>query len=118
MSDGSDRLTFRDPASFEVLGEVAVTLEGQPQSSLNELECVDGVVWANVWTTDHIVRIDPSTGLVTGVLDLAPLAEGRDRGRGSVLNGIAYDALAGTYLVTGKLWPELFEIRILENAQG
>ena len=70
MSDGSDRLTFRDPETFGVLGDVAVTLDGEPVRALNELECVDGAVWANVYQTDRIVRIDPVSGAVTGTLDL------------------------------------------------
>jgi glutamine cyclotransferase len=116
MSDGSDRLTFRDRVTFEVIGEVAVTLDGEPLPALNELECVDGDVWANVYMTDRIVRIDPASGSVTGTLDLTGIIEPRpDRSRpGAVLNGIAYDPRADTFLVTGKLWPELFEIRVLD----
>jgi glutaminyl-peptide cyclotransferase len=116
MSDGSDRLTFRDPATFAVLGDVPVTLDDEPLAALNELECVDGAVWANVYTTDRIVRIDPASGSVTGTLDLTGIIEPHpDASRpGAVLNGIAYDPRADTFLVTGKLWPELFEIRVLE----
>jgi glutamine cyclotransferase len=117
MSDGSDRLTFRDAGTFEPLGSVSVTLAGQPLAALNELECVDGMVWANVWLTDHIVRIDPGTGDVTGILDLSGLNEAPapdGQAPRDVLNGIAWDAGAGTFLVTGKLWPELVEIRLLE----
>jgi glutamine cyclotransferase len=116
MSDGSDRLTFRDPRSFEVLGGVAVRADGEPVTRLNELECVGGDVWANVWLTDTIVRIDPADGQVTGVLDLAGIIEPHPAASdtGAVLNGIAYDAEAGTFLVTGKEWPELIEIRVSE----
>lgn len=114
MSDGSDVLTFRDAATFEILGEVPVTLDGQPQALLNELECVDGTVWANVWLTDRIVRIDPTDGVVTGTLDLTGILDGAtvETDGADVLNGIAYDAATDTYLVTGKLWPEQLEIRI------
>jgi glutamine cyclotransferase len=115
MSDGRDRLTFRDAATFERLGAVDL-VHDLADLRLNELECVAGEVWANAYQTDTIVRIDPASGHVTGLLDLADLrvlggahAEGWD-----VLNGIAYDASADTYLVTGKLWSELFEIRVLE----
>ena len=73
MSDGSDRLTFRDPKTFAVLGEVHVTLAGQPVHELNELECVDGAVYANVWQTDDILRIDPASGRVTAVVDASGL---------------------------------------------
>ena len=119
MSDGSDHLTFRDPETFAVLGDVPVTLDGEPLSALNELECVDGAVWANVYQTDRIVRIDPASGAVTGALDLDGILEPRpdDGGHRAVLNGIAYDPVADTFLVTGKLWPELFEIRVTE-AEG
>jgi glutamine cyclotransferase len=118
MSDGSDRLTFRDPETFSVLGDVAVTLDGEPLAALNELECVDGAVWANVYRTDRIVRIDPVSGSVTGSLDLDGIIDPPpDRERpGAVLNGIAFDPRSETFLVTGKLWPELFEIRVTEPA--
>lgn len=117
MSDGSDRLTFRDPDTFEVLGAIAVTLAGAPQDRLNELECVDGSVWANVWQSDRIVRIDPSSGAVTGTLDLPDILVAEPAPGDpapDVLNGIAWDAASGTFLVTGKLWPELIEIRVSE----
>ncbi len=114
MSDGSSTLTFRDPQTFEVTGTVGVTVEGQPVDQLNELECVDGSVWANVWETPWIVRIDAATGAVTGVLDttgiITPDPSVADAG--AVLNGIAHDPVADTYLLTGKRWPSMFEVRI------
>jgi glutamine cyclotransferase len=116
MSNGSDTLTFRDPATFAIIGTVAVTASGQPLDRLNELECVDGAVWANVWETPYIVRIDPATGLVTGVLDatglLVPDPSLADRG--AVLNGIAKVPGSDTFLLTGKRWPEAIEVRISE----
>lgn len=115
MSDGSDRLTFRDPETFEVQGSVPVTLEGDPLERLNELECVAGVVWANVWQEDRIVRIDPASGRVTGVLDASALLDAEERralGPEAVLNGIAWRADESSFLLTGKLWPALFEVRI------
>jgi glutamine cyclotransferase len=116
MSDGSDHLTFRDAATFEVLDTVAVTLDGEPLTRLNELECVDDSVWANVWRQDIIVRIDPGLGEVTGVLDIGGIVEPYPPDAGAdVLNGIAYDATSDTFLVTGKYWPELFEIRLLDE---
>ena len=116
MSDGSDALEFRDPGTFEVLGSVEVTLVGASLRLLNELECVADEVWAHVWYSDTIVRIDPADGRVTGVLDLSGIIEPHpaDTSPGSVLNGIAYDAAMDTFLVTGKRWPELIEIRISE----
>jgi len=114
MSNGSDTLTFRDPATFAVLATVAVTGAGEPLARLNELECADGVVWANVWETDWIVRIDPTTGVVTGALDttglLVPHPAATDRG--AVLNGIAKVPGTDTYLLTGKYWPQMIEVRI------
>jgi glutaminyl-peptide cyclotransferase len=116
MSDGSDQLTFRDPATFDAIGSIEVTLDGEPLRRLNELECVDGAVWANVWLSDSLVRIDPGSGRVTGTLDLSGIIEPHPRtiDADAVLNGIAWDAAAGTFLVTGKRWPELIEIRLLE----
>jgi glutamine cyclotransferase len=116
MSDGSDRLTFRDPATFAVLGSVPVTADGYPVPRLNELECPDGEVWANVWGTDAIVRIDPSSGAVTGFLDLRGLVQPDPSldDPGAVLNGIARSPSGDTWLLTGKLWPEAVEVRILE----
>lgn len=120
MSDGSDELLFRDPESFEPAGSVSVTYLGERLRRLNELECVDGAVWANVWKTDLIVRIDPGNGRVTGVLDLAGIVHPhpREADSSAVLNGIAWDAEASTFLVTGKDWPELIEIRVIEPGAG
>jgi len=115
MSDGSDRLTFRDPDTFDVIGGVDVTFDGQPLAQLNELECVDGRVWANVWFEDRIVEIDPSSGQVVSYADLARLLTETERsslGRDDVLNGIAYRDDTGTFLVTGKRWPKVFEIAL------
>lgn len=111
-SDGTARLRFRDRTTFAELGGVDVTLDGRPLEQLNELECVDGTVWANVWQTDEIVRIDPTTGAVTGVLDLTGLLDPAAAPGADVLNGIAFRSETGTFLVTGKLWPTLFELRI------
>jgi glutamine cyclotransferase len=113
LSDGSDRLYFLDPETYQETRSLPVTLDGRPLRRLNELEWIRGEVWANVWQTDMIVRIDPATGQVVGVLDLAGLLPA-DRGRDSddVLNGIAYDAESGRTFVSGKRWPLLFEIRV------
>jgi glutaminyl-peptide cyclotransferase len=109
-SDGTDRLRFHDPESFAETGSVAVTLDGEPVTALNELECVEGQVWANIWQTDRIVRIDPADGRVTAVVDAAGLLDPERRADADVLNGIA--ALGGDeYLLTGKLWPASFRVR-------
>lgn len=110
MSDGSDRLTFRDPATFEIQGGVNVTAAGQPVFSLNELECVDGAVWANIWQTEEIVRIDPATGQVTAVVDASGLLTPQERQTVDVLNGIAWVPETKTFLITGKYWPKMFEV--------
>ena len=113
MSDGTDLLTFRNPTTFAIEGRVRVSLDGRALGRLNELECVDGAVWANVWQTDLIVGIDPFSGRVTTLVDLSGLLSPEARSRADVLNGVAHDAQAGTWLVTGKLWPTLFEVRFV-----
>lgn len=111
MSDGSSWLTFRDPESFAELGRVRVTLGGRPLSQVNELEAVDGAIWANVWGSDSVIRIDPATGEVTGVADLSELRNRlspEEARRIDVLNGIAWWPERRAFLVTGKLWPRAF----------
>jgi glutamine cyclotransferase len=110
MTDGTvAELMFRDPVTFEENGRVPVTFNDQQVFNLNELECVDGFVWANIWQTDLIVRIDPSTGAVNGVADAVEL--GGSIGAGdAVLNGIAWDSSTGSFYVTGKLWPTMFRV--------
>lgn len=116
MSDGTSTLTRRDPDSFALLGTLDVTSGGVAVFRLNELECVDGTIWANVYQRDEIVRVDPGTGRVTGILNAQPLTT--DAGRlgdpEAVLNGIAWNPEAGTFYLTGKLWSRLYEVRIDE----
>ncbi|MBS9373711.1 glutaminyl-peptide cyclotransferase [Rhodococcus sp. B50] len=113
MSDGSAELIFRDPTTFDELGRVTVHREGHAVAKLNELECAeDGSVYANVWQTDEIVRIDPSTGRVEARIDAAPLRDRLPEGAAvDVLNGIAQIPGTDRFLVTGKYWPTLFEVR-------
>lgn len=115
MSDGTNRLFFRDPETFKASGRVTVCDGNQPVPDLNELEYIGGEVWANVWQTDRIARIDPVTGLVTGWIDLSGLLSAADLEAQSVdvLNGIAYDPETDKIFVTGKLWPKLFEIELI-----
>lgn len=115
MSDGSARLVFRDPESFAVLGSVTVRRSGIPLPSLNELECVDGRVWANVYGSDRIVAIDPVRGVVVAEVDASGLLRRDEAATADVLNGIAWVPERKTFLVTGKLWPALFEVRFLEE---
>ncbi|MCO1656811.1 glutaminyl-peptide cyclotransferase [Pseudonocardia humida] len=110
-SDGTDRLRFHDPATFAETGSVAVTRDGAPVDELNELECVDGRVWANVWQSDEIVRIDPADGVVDAVVDATGLLPDDRRDGADVLNGIAH-AGGDEYLLTGKLWPTAFRVRL------
>ncbi len=114
MSDGSARLTFRDPSTFAELGTVEVTDGGRPIDYLNELEYIDGEVWANIWLTDRIVVIDPESGVVNATVDLSGLLPAEDRLPDTdVLNGIAYDVAGDRLFLTGKKWPVLFEVQLV-----
>ena len=114
MSDGTPTLYFLDPETQLETGQVQVTYLGQPVRSLNELEYVQGEVLANVWKTNAVLRIDPKTGEVTGVIDLSGLLSPKDLTQPvDVLNGIAYDVENDRLFVTGKLWPRLFEIELV-----
>ena len=114
MSDGTSTLTFLDPESFRPIKRLRVTDEkGGPVVNLNELEYIHDEVYANIWQTDKIVRISPRTGRVVGWIDLTGLIDKRElRDGDAVLNGIAYDSRADRLFVTGKLWPNLFEIKV------
>ena len=113
MSDGSDRLRLLDPATLKELRRIAITAAGTPVRNLNELEWVKGEIFANIWQTDYIARIDPATGRVTGWVDLRGLLSPRERAKTDVLNGIAYDAAGDRLFVTGKWWPRVFEIKLV-----
>ncbi|MFV1918383.1 glutaminyl-peptide cyclotransferase [Sphingomonas sp. MJ1 (PH-R8)] len=113
QSDGSATLRFRDPKSFAVQRELTVTANGRPVRNLNELEVVDGAIFANVWHRNYLVRIDPASGAVTGLMDLSALAtEVAATDPEAVPNGIAWDPAKRRLFVTGKLWPTLFEIAL------
>jgi glutamine cyclotransferase len=113
MSDGTSRIRFLDPQSFTVVRTIDVTRNGKPQTQLNELEYIKGEVFANVWQTNEVVRIDPSNGIVRGVIDFSELLPSMDRSVGTdVLNGIAYDAAEDRLFITGKRWPSVFEVRL------
>ena len=122
MSDGSSTLRWWNPETYQVEKELIITDEGKPVAKLNELECIKGRIWANIWQTDRIAMIDPETGHVDSWLDLGGLLSEKDKtvitsfGTHSVdvLNGIAYDVDADRIFVTGKFWPKLFEIKVPE----
>jgi glutaminyl-peptide cyclotransferase len=112
LSDGTDQLRFIDPATFRETRRVRVTGVGQSLRNINELEWVKGEIFANVWMTDYIARIDPATGRLNGYIDLRGLMTPGTVGSDAVLNGIAYDEKSDRLFVTGKLWPRIFEIKI------
>ena len=117
MSDGTPDIRFWDPETLQEIGRITVTEESYPVKNVNELEWIKGEIYANVWMTDRIIRIDPASGKVTGRIDLTGLLSERDRAASQpdVLNGIAYDAKGDRLFVTGKRWPKVFEIRLKSN---
>ncbi len=119
MSDGTPQLRFLDPVTLKETGQLAVTYNGSPVSNINELEWVKGKIYANVWHTNVLIIIDPGSGIVTGVVNLAGLLSPSEQppGPDGVLNGIAYDAPHDRLFVTGKNWSKLFEIKVV-SPQG
>ncbi len=117
MSDGSHLLYVRDPETFELRMTIPVLLDGDPVTMLNELECVDDAVYANVWQTDAIVEIDKATGRIRSVIDARALLTPDERASltssNAVLNGIAYDPQTGNFLITGKLYPVMWEVQFV-----
>lgn len=112
VSDGTDNLRYFDPADFKLVRNVNVTDGGVPVVRLNELEYINGEIWANIWGEDRIARIDPASGRVITWFDLSGLYPRDERGVDDVLNGIAWDAATNRLFVTGKHWPRLFELRL------
>ncbi len=114
LSDGTSTLSFIDPQTMKIVETVTVTYEGDEVTLINELEYIEGNVYANIWQTDNIAVIDPSTGNVVSWIDLTGLQNELDTTKGiDVLNGIAYDRETGKIYVTGKQWPNLFEIQLI-----
>ena len=114
MSDGTNYIRVLNPETMAQERRIGVTLRGESLSHLNELEWIDGKIWANVYTTDHIVIINPENGVVEGVINLSGILPEKERdNRTDVLNGIAYDKAAKRIFVTGKNWSKLFEIRVI-----
>ncbi len=115
MSDGTEKIYKLDPTTFKRVSTIVVTFKGQPLSLINEMEWIDGKLWANVYLTESIVVIDPTSGQVEGVLDLMGLLSESDMDvKTDVLNGIAYDGATGRIFITGKNWPKLFEIEVFK----
>lgn len=112
MSDGSEFLRIIDPGTFAERKRIRVMAAGQPLKKLNELEFVKGEVFANIWQTDYVARIDPATGAVTGYIDFRGLLTPGERSFTDVMNGIAYDEKSDRLFITGKLWPRVFEVRV------
>lgn len=117
MSDGTSSIRFLDPETFRETRRISVADKGRPIDQLNELEWIDGEIWANVWQTTLIARIDPQSGEVAGWINLAGMLEGSGAPLegADVLNGIAYDEANDRLLVTGKFWPRVFEIRLVRS---
>jgi len=117
MSDGTPELRFLNPTTLQETNRIEVTLDGKPVYNVNELEYVKGEIYANVWHTNWIARIDPKDGHIVGLINLAGLLSADDHVEGpdGVLNGIAYDAASDRLFVTGKNWPKLFEIRLRKS---
>jgi glutaminyl-peptide cyclotransferase len=112
LSDGTPTLRFIDPDTFAVVRTIQVRDGGKPIEKLNELEFVDGEIWSNIWYDDRIARISPADGKVLGYIDLSKLYPQSARSSEAVLNGIAYDASSKRLFVTGKNWPQLYEIEV------
>ena len=115
MSDGTSTIRFLDPLSLKTVRTLPVTINGRLIDQINELEWVDSEIYANVWRTREIIRIDPQTGKITGIIQLNNLPETQNTNMDvdAVANGIAYDAKAKRLFVTGKLWPHLYEVKLV-----
>lgn len=111
-SDGTPEIKFFDPSNFTVVRSIQTTVNGQPLKFINELELIRGELFANVWQTPCVVRINPTNGIVTGVISFEGLLTPEERQETDVLNGIAYDDAHDRLFVTGKKWPKLFEVRL------
>ena len=116
MSNGTANIYKLNPETFSREGTITVTLRGEPIRFINELEWIDGKIWANVYTTDRVLIIDPKTGVAEGIIDFTGLLQSEDiKGDTDVLNGIAYDAATKHIFVTGKRWNKLFEVEIVKR---
>ncbi len=119
MSDGSAQIRIWDPTTLKELRRITVNNGGRPVDQINELEYINGEIYANVWQSDSILRISPADGRVLGIIDLSALSAAtmKEAPDADVLNGIAYDALNKRLFVTGKLWPKIYEIQIVPSGK-
>jgi glutamine cyclotransferase len=117
MSNGTGRIQFLDPTTLAVVRTLDVSDAGMPLTYINELEYINGEIWANIWQTNYIIRIDPSSGKVNARLDMNGLLSPSDTQGVDVLNGIAFDKTTNKIYVTGKNWPKMFEITVRQTAQ-
>lgn len=111
-SDGSYRITFHEPENFKAVRVIEVLENGKPLARLNELEYIDGKIWANIWYENRLVEIDPHSGAVVGFVDLTPIASQFTLNSEQVLNGIAYDPERRALWITGKQWPKMFLVKL------
>ncbi|RCW53343.1 glutaminyl-peptide cyclotransferase [Halanaerobium sp. ST460_2HS_T2] len=114
MSNGSEYLYFRNPDTFELAKKIKVRTKDRLIKNINELEYQNGFIYANIWQTDYIIKIDAASGKVSAYLDLSGILKTDYTGEINVLNGIAYDSTNKTFLVTGKLWPKIYRIKIID----
>jgi YVTN family beta-propeller protein len=114
MSDGSERIYFRSPKTFDVERTIEVYTDQGPIARLNELEYVDGLIYANIWTSNNVAVIDPATGKVIATIDATQLVQ-EGKGNGEVLNGIAYNSVTKKLYMTGKFWSKMFEVKVNKN---
>lgn len=117
FSDGTDEIRILDGNTLAELRRIKVRENGRPVRDLNELEWVEGEILANVWQTDRIVKVNPLDGRVTGSVDLSGLLTAGERAGTDVMNGIAYDSVGKRLFVTGKLWPKVFEIKLVKKGK-
>lgn len=117
FSDGTDEIRILDGNTLAELRRIKVRENGRPVRDLNELEWVEGEILANVWQTDRIVKVNPLDGRVTGSVDLSGLLTAGERAGTDVMNGIAYDSVGKRLFVTGKLWPKVFEVKLVKRAK-
>ncbi len=119
MSDGSSKLFQRNPDTFAISKEISVTEKGQAVDQLNELECVGDYIYANIWLSDRIIKIDKKTGSIVTEIDASSVLSSQEKAslsRDAVLNGVAYNAESDSFYITGKLWPKLFEVKFVEQS--